>query len=225
QVRRRHRTVLILITFLVYSSASSTVFQTFACDHLDDDLYYLRADYRLRCHHNNGITHDDTSNVVPVHRAYMIYAGLMIAVYPIGIPILYGVLVWSACRRPPHRYHKSMMRDLWKPYKRDRLFYEVVECARRLMLTGAVVFISPGSVAQISTAFLLALLFFAMFEALDPYKSWQDCWMSRFGHLIVLLSMLIALMLGTDSEEEAETGEQMYDVILTVANVLIVMAV
>lgn len=124
-----------------------------------------------------------------------------------------------------HEYHKSMMRELWKPYKRDRLFYEVVECARRLMLTGAVVFISPGSVAQISTAFLLALLFFAMFEALDPYKSWQDCWMSRFGHLIVLLSMLIALMLGTDSEEEAETGEQMYDVILTVANVLIVMAV
>ena len=71
------------------------------------------------------------------------------------------------------------MRDLWQPYKHDRRFYEVVECSRRAMLTGVVVFIYPGTAAQISTTFLLALVFYAISEALGPYEDKRDCWTSR----------------------------------------------
>lgn len=267
--------MLILVTFLVYSAASSTIFQTFVCDPLDDGRKYLRADYRLECHQAGS------DNAVPVHRAYMIYAGIMIIVYPIGIPVLYGLLLWWTWRRPPpgpsvldmapprrcedgdrietvrrqpswasvsecgapngvpssvaplpprseinlQEHHHSTVRELWKPYKQDRFFYEVVECTRRVMLMGVVVFIYPGTAAQISTTFLLALFFFAVSEALDPYEDAQDCWVSRFGHLIVLLSMFVALLLKVNVGEEPEIGQDIYGVILTVANIFMLMAI
>lgn len=124
----------------------------------------------------------------------------------------------------PRAYHKSLVRDLWKPYRQDRLFYEVVECTRRVMLTGVVVYIYPDSAAQISTTLLLALVFFALSEALDPYKDLQDCWVSRFGHLIVLLSMFVALMLKLDLSEDSEIEKQVYDAVLIVATALMMVA-
>ncbi|CAN0497746.1 unnamed protein product [Laminaria digitata] len=41
--------MMLLLTFLVYSSVSSILFQMFACDDLEDGKNYLRADYRVEC--------------------------------------------------------------------------------------------------------------------------------------------------------------------------------
>lgn len=48
-VRRKHFTMALLVTFLVYSSVSSTVFRVFDCEMLDDGTDYLRADYAIEC--------------------------------------------------------------------------------------------------------------------------------------------------------------------------------
>lgn len=48
-VLRKHFSVALLITFLVYSSVSSTLFRMFACETLDDEVMYLRADYSIEC--------------------------------------------------------------------------------------------------------------------------------------------------------------------------------
>ncbi|CAN0506184.1 unnamed protein product, partial [Ectocarpus sp. 12 AP-2014] len=81
KIRYKHLTALLLLTFLVYSSVSSTVFQTFACETLDE-IEYLRADYRIRC--------TDAK-----HKAFQVYAGVMIVVYPLGIPLLYANLLFQ----------------------------------------------------------------------------------------------------------------------------------
>ena len=134
-VRRKH----------VNSSSSSAVFRTFVCDSLDDGNEYLRADYRLIC----------TS---PKHRAFQIYARCMIAVYPVGIPVLFGILLFrnrevlknSALRTYNGEIVQQSTSCLWKPYKPSVFYYEVVECGRRLMLTGVMVFIYPNTTAQIA---------------------------------------------------------------------------
>lgn len=48
-VRRKHFSMALLITFLVYSSVSSTVFRVFDCETLDGGAEYLRADYTIEC--------------------------------------------------------------------------------------------------------------------------------------------------------------------------------
>ena len=47
--RRKHFSLVLLMTFLIYSSVSSTVFRVFDCETLEDGKEYLRADYGIEC--------------------------------------------------------------------------------------------------------------------------------------------------------------------------------
>ncbi|CAM9298466.1 unnamed protein product [Laminaria digitata] len=78
----RHVAAGFLLTFVVFTSASSTVLKTFACDdNVVEGESYLRADYNISCKS-------------PLHAGFMLYAGLMILVYPMGIPVLYFFVLW-----------------------------------------------------------------------------------------------------------------------------------
>ena len=73
---------IVVCTFLIYSTVSTVVFQTFACDYFADTKQsWLRAYYSISCEADK-------------HTTYKAYAAVMIAVYPIGIPLLYSVLLW-----------------------------------------------------------------------------------------------------------------------------------
>lgn len=85
--------------------------------------------------------------------------------------------------------------DLWKAYKPHRLYYEIVECGRRVLLAGVVVFIYPNSAAQVSMTIIVAVFFIFVSETLAPYASLWDTWISRAGHGIVFTSMFTALLL------------------------------
>ncbi|CAM9300041.1 unnamed protein product, partial [Sphacelaria rigidula] len=68
RVQDKHVTVALTVAFLMYSTVSTVIFQTFACDDLEEvDRSYLRADYRISCNSRR-------------HKAYEIYAGFMILV-------------------------------------------------------------------------------------------------------------------------------------------------
>ena len=75
-VWNRHLSAALFVVFFVYSSVSSTILQTFRCDLLDDGVLYLQADYTLRCSSAK-------------HKAYTVYASVMLIVYPFGIPALF----------------------------------------------------------------------------------------------------------------------------------------
>jgi len=189
-VIRKHVSVALAVSFLIYSTVSTAVFQTFACDTFSDaegGNSYLRADYSISC--------DDDK-----HLFYVIYAAFMVVLYPIGkdlsktratprtsscradliekknaytyrktavehcktgIPAVYA---WSLWHRRAHfagdkfRSSKELLPKghtlrtigfLWKPYKRSHFWWEIVECVRRLCLTGFLVFIMPGTSGQV----------------------------------------------------------------------------
>jgi hypothetical protein len=64
----KHHTVFLVTTFLVYSTVSTVVFQTFACDTIEPTGdSYLRADYSVSCQTRE-------------HYWYQVYAGIMVSV-------------------------------------------------------------------------------------------------------------------------------------------------
>ena len=207
KTRQKHVSTALLITFLVYSSVSSVVFQMFACDKLDTGKSYLRADYTIDCDSDK-------------HKALQIYAGLMIILYPVGIPALYAGLLFSNRRvlrdeKIREESHNSKpISDLWKPYKPQRFYYDVIECGRRILLTGAVVFIYPNTASQIAVAFAIAVFFVFVSEAMAPYKSCWDAWTSRTGHATVFASMYLALLLKVDISGENHSSQEMFGVVL-----------
>ncbi|CAN0099518.1 unnamed protein product [Ectocarpus sp. 12 AP-2014] len=215
-IRHKHQTALLLLTFLVYSSASSMVFQTFACEELDDGIEYLRADYRIKC--------DDSE-----HKDFEAYAGFMVMVYPLGIPLLYAFLLFQ--RRDvlaePHadRTIAQSIAALWEAYRPERFYYEVIECGRRVMLTGVVVFIFPNDAAQIAITMLAEFFFLTVFEVLAPYESESDMWLSRGGHVIVFLSMFDLLLLKVDVSGERDQSQAAFAGVLLAGHVLMILAI
>ena len=100
----------------------------------------------------------------------------MILLYPIGIPLLYAMVLFKNREVVKDRRHRSEQRSvglevtasLWKPYKPSRYYYEVVECARRVTLTGVVVFIYPNAAAQVAVTLVLAFVLVMVSESLVP---------------------------------------------------------
>lgn len=217
-VRQKHISMVLLLTFLVYSSVSATLFQMFACEELEGGGDYLRADYRILC---------DSSK----HRALMIYAGVMIALYPIGIPVFYAILLFRyrhALEGVPNREDDARLKStsaLWEPYKPHRFYYEVIECGRRNLLAGVVVFIYPNTAAQIAVTLLIGVFFIFVSEALDPYASEWDTWVSRMGHAIVFTSMYLALLLKVDVSSEHAKSQRTFEIILVLAHAVMILVV
>eukprot|EP00953_Heterococcus_sp_UTEX-ZZ885_P019923 11128-Heterococcus_DN1.PRE.3 len=222
----KHYLVGLAVTFLIYSTVSTAVFQTFACDNVDAKVQksYLRADYSIEC----GTTK---------HNLFKVYAGIMVIVYPLGIPALYSYLLWrnkyklssknDASVRMLDRHRDVSLRPtrfLWKSYRPRMYYWEVVECVRRLLLTGAVVFIAPGTTAQAAVACILAVssAFVALYS--QPHADVLDSRIYTVGAMIIFLSMFLSLALKADVSRETIDDREAFGVVLVLLNVVLAVA-
>ncbi|CAM9198733.1 unnamed protein product [Ectocarpus sp. 8 AP-2014] len=214
EVQHKHLSAAAFVAFFVYSSVSFTIFQTFACDTLDD-VTYLRADYSLRC----GTTK---------HLAFRAYAIAMLCVYPVGIPAVFSWWV-ARNRRELQRSdrrsvpHLKPLSNLWSAYRPSRYYYEIVECGRRVLHAGIAVFVLPGSLAQIAIALLLSVVFLLSSQTLSPFEKRADMWLYFWGNGVVVASIYAALMMEISNKEtDAPSG---FGFVLIAANVLMAVAV
>ena len=220
--RNKHLAVGLFLLFMVYSSVSYTIFQTFACDPLDSGVIYLRADYDLVCW-------------TRAHVGYMTYAGFMILVYPVGIPAVFAWVLFKyrksitrvaeTANRTRVPLEAEAIKDLWAAYKRSRYYYEVIECGRRIALTGLAVFIYPGSTAQVAIEALLAVGFYSISEILSPFVEPLDAWLYRSGTYVIFLSMFLALLLKMDVADEDSHSQNVFAGLLIAAHVGMVLVV
>ena len=205
--KNKHLALALFLLILVYSSVACTIFQTFVCDPLDSGVTYLRADYDLVCW-------------TKTHVAYMAYAGIMVLVYPVGIPAVFAWALFinrdgiksvaetsDVSRVPPEA---EAIKDLWAPYKRSRYYYEVIECSRRIALTGLAVFIYPGSTAQVAIEALLAVVFAYVSEIFSPFAEPLDAWLYRSGTCLIFLSMYLGLLLKIEAADEDSHSQNLF---------------
>ena len=68
--------------FLVYTSVTSIIFQTFVCYNVADGTRMLRADLTIDCNSN-------------AHLRASVYAVIMIFVYPVGVFCLYAAILFK----------------------------------------------------------------------------------------------------------------------------------
>ena len=216
-VIRKHLATVLFILFFIYSSVSFTIFQTFFCEHLDDGNAYLRADYSVKCWTEK-------------HDTYRAYAIVMVFVYPVGLPALFSG--WLSHNRQDLENadrrtmaHLKSFRSLWSAYKPSCYYYEVVECIRRVALTGAAVFVLPNTADQIAVVLLVAVIFMFISESLSPFENNHDMWLYRWGNGIILVSMYVALLLKVDLTGEESDISMVMTTVLILANVMMITTV
>ena len=218
RLRNRHGSVIFWVSFLLYTTVSSSIFQCFACDNLDNGKSYLRADHRIECYTRE-------------HTFFMVYAGIMSIVYPFGIPFFYGLVLCrnrATLRNTASReaaVDVAVFKDLWRQYRPEVYFYEVVEYLRRVLLTGVVVFIFPNTAGQLATSFIIALFFFTVLMVLNPYNDRWDGWLAMIGHLVVMMSMFVALMQKVNTSDDDILSQNVFAGILIGGNCIMILAV
>lgn len=217
-LRNKHMSMVLFVVFLVYSRVSSVVFQVFGCDVLDDGKTYLRVDYTIECDN-------------PRHRALTMYSSFMIFWYPLGIPAFFAYLLFrdrKVLMDGASREGVLSVRaisDLWKPYRPSRFYFEVIECGRRIVLTGVVFMLYADSAAQISITLMLVFVFTVVSESLAPYRSQWDAWVSRLGHTMVFCSVYYALLLRVEVSKETHASQKKFEVVLVITHVMMIVLV
>ena len=212
----RHLYVGLVVTFIVFTSTSTVIFRTFICD--TDAIPgkgFLRADLGIECFTNE-------------HTLYRIYAGIMILLYPIGIPFMYFVLLYrnknSLSAPNSDRFgNRSLLPYvfLWRDFKPKVYYFEVIECLRRVLLTGAIVLIDPNSPVQVTFACLMAFISLIVFELIRPHMDNVDTWLYRLGCIIIFITNFMGLLLKIDYESQ----QSLIEILLIVLNVVLIVAI
>ena len=110
---------------------------------------------------------------------------MLMLVFPIGTPLGTGFLLWRAryCINPPNARSQAdalrartanptiaTLSHLFSPYKPRLFLFEVVDMCRRIVMTGALVFIR-GQRTRAVLGLGLSLFFVVVYENLSPYVS------------------------------------------------------
>lgn len=216
-VLHKHQAAALYVAFLVYSPVSYKVFQTFACDELDDGNAYLRADYSVSC-------------LTPRHAWYQTYALIMVVVYPVGIAAVFAWLLLRHRRdlAKPNREplsHLRPIKGMWGAYKPSRYYFEVVECGRRVALIAIAAFIPHASTAQIAFALFFAVVFVFISEAIAPFEKSADIGLYRWGNGIIVTSLYVAFLMEIDVSHDTAQASLAFSRVLIAANVVMVATV
>lgn len=197
-VRDRYLTIFYMLTYLVLPSVTSTIFRVFLCVDVDpqneDSMptdHYLIADLSMSCESDE-------------YRRWVIYASVMIVVYPVGIPLLYYIVLRNKSHLisqgvkalSPHALRQlSSSRFLWDAYEPQFWYWEVIESYRRLVLTAVVSVILPGSVLQPVIGMLFALFYIKIYGYYRPYEDDADDGVAESGQFQVFFTYFGVLLL------------------------------
>jgi hypothetical protein len=207
--------MLLVFTFWIFPGVSTTVLQTFACEPFATGESFLRADYSVQCY-------------TASHKLYIMYAGFMTALYPFGIPLLYAAvlhrerrLAWqtqhAAVSYAPPTDKLASSDFLWEPYRPKVFYWEVLECMRRLLLTGLLAFILPGTAGQSAVACTLAFFTILIYCFVHPHKSRADTVGYTLSAAIIFVTMFASLL--TQAEYTDNESEHVISLLLIVLNV------
>ena len=233
----------LVISFLVFASVSTIIFQTFQCDKFDFGSDRLVADYSVSCE-------------TDLHFGYEVYAGFMIIVYPIGIPFTYGYFLWKFKDRidPPDQKvvcddeahllsidvlqdEKMKLRDedekikfigfLYENYLPRCWYFEVAECVRRLALAAIPVVIMRNSSTQIVITLIISLFFGAVYTDVKPFGTIGDNKTAIFTQWGITMTLIGALMVKimqlTDDSEEQKVSENVIAGLLITIHVSVIL--
>ena len=157
----------------------------------------------------------------------MALGGIGIAVYTVGIPVFFFVLLFSMRKkiiefdrklrnRQKLTEEEQMQRSRWgylyEAYNADDWYFEVVEMARKMILTGGLVLITPGSAVQTLLGICVCAAYLCVQINSQPFKSPREnnlCQMTAwqlFGTLLIGLWITTAKFAAEAGGDVAESN-------------------
>ncbi|CAN0356657.1 unnamed protein product, partial [Discosporangium mesarthrocarpum] len=83
-------------------------------------------------------------------------------------------------------------------------WYEVLECVRKLLLTGLLVYFRAGTSSQVVIAMMITLLGLRVLSAFQPYKNGDENTLAEVALWVTFLTLLVGLLIksGVTAEDK-----------------------
>jgi hypothetical protein len=188
-VFRKVMGVLTVLGYFIYPSANMVFFQTFNCQQIDT-AEYLRSDLGIECSD-------------PTHRSTQVFAALMIMLFSFGLPALYLALLWphkkgivaQSGRARAALKDVKMLKFFYIDYKTEYFYWDVLECLRKLLLTGIAVLFVPGSMIQAAGSVAVIGVYMVAIASLKPYERARDNTLAIILYAMQATTMFVGLLL------------------------------
>jgi len=206
----------LLLTFFVLLSASTTIFRFFVCRDFPDapggQESYLVEDYSIDCNK-------------PRHSFFAAYAGVMILVYPVGIPAMYAVMLYKKRRTLSNATAMNRekgtgfpttghLKFLVEAYKPSYYWFEAFECMRRLILGCVIGLADPDSAAAAVMGIVFSFIFYSVFIGLMPFKKQDENTFSITLSASLGFLFLAALMIKVDITSDGDDDQDLFSALL-----------
>jgi hypothetical protein len=181
--------ILLVLGYFIYAAANTIFFQTFNCLKVDSTSF-LRNDLSIDCSD-------------PTHKSATTVAALMVILFSIGLPVMYLLLLF------PHRKgfagqsgrsqvalsDVKILRFFYLDYKPKYFYWEVLECLRKLLLTGVAVTILPGSLIQSVLSLGVIVVYAVAVAHFKPYRIARDNALALVLYSMLAVTLFIGLLL------------------------------
>ena len=216
--------MVVFVAFLAYPIVSARLLKLY---HLRSfgDVELLDADFSL--------TKDDLGT-------WQATGALFLVLYTVGIPATFFCILWGTARKQAdavdlntaqgvaaaRQAKKYLARYglLYAKYEIRCWWWEMVELLRKLLLTGVVVFVVPGSVTQIWFAIIVSLVSLLTMTFFTPYANAQVDAISWVAQTCTLFSLLCTLALKVGFDTADKPLQHVVQFTIVVASLLPVLA-
>jgi hypothetical protein len=128
---------------------------------------------------------------------WLFYGVAMVLTFPVGVSAVYFRLLYMNREKirqteEVRELDEELMNIafLFDPYKPEYWYFEVVETMRRLLMTGALSSVRPGSFTQLSCGLSLSIFFTILLATLKPYSESRDNWIAILSSALLILVFL-----------------------------------
>lgn len=223
RISTRYFNMFLIFTYLILPFTSVQIFQTFSCRDVDPDNvvsggnFYMTADYSVSCSSSK-------------YKFGFVWAIVSIIVYPIGIPLYYFYVLYTARNEIMSRdlsitsveetnMRLNSIRLLYEYYKPSLWYWEIVETLQRLLLTGVLVVIAQGSPVQIIVGIAISLFFLKLCDMYRPFIDAKVQSLKEICSWQILGVFFLALLLKADFDSIDPSGLDALFVIIVTANI------
>ena len=202
--------IIITTVLMLYPGICVRTFQVFKCKTLikTGDLYLnspslsvLQQDFRVGC-------------FSAVHLPYITVAGVALGVYVVSIPLLLFYLLRKSepfmflkdetKSTPKHAQVKNSYGSLYLQYEDEYWWWELTVMVKKMLLTGAMVVISPGTSMQVLVGLFIAIAYMLCVLKVAPFLEDADDWLSFSTSVQLVITLLMGLILKLNATDYPE---------------------
>mmetsp|Transcript_14795 Transcript_14795/g.39539 ORF Transcript_14795/g.39539 Transcript_14795/m.39539 type:complete len:438 (+) Transcript_14795:2667-3980(+) len=190
---RRSVPPFLLLTFLLVPSSSTRIFKAFLCEPIEYSSDGNSTVTRRYLHDSLDVDCDSDE-----YGAVQSVAVAFVCIWPVGIPLLYALLLWgnrAALRTGVPTPLSRATAFLYAEYEKSAFFWEILEMCRKLTLTGWVLLIGEKfEQARVLVALVVSVTFLALHLSRRPLKRAGDSYLMMTVELALILVYLSVLL-------------------------------